>query len=137
MALMTMSSSAHDLFAEFGSIRGSDDFGSTSTEKFGKHDVKAPNTHTVSEMDLFTCSNCQESTLCEDEGVLVCTSCGLESGSVITSQQEWRNHSDSGKGDPSLRRRMERLGQVGIQADGLYQDIGHLPFLFKIGAARI
>jgi len=105
MALMAIPSSAQNLFAEFGSLRGSDGFGSTTTitspEKIGKTEVKATRAHNVSEMDLFTCSYCQESTLCEEDGVLVCTSCGRESGNVITAQQEWRNHSDSRKGDPS------------------------------------
>ena len=51
----------------------------------------------------YTCRYCEESSLSEEEGVVVCTSCGYENDIVITTSQEWRSFSDSapGKDDPS------------------------------------
>lgn len=80
------------MFADFRSLRDT-----TSPENGGRDKNKDRDV-----IDLFQCPYCQESTLSEEDGEYVCTACGRESGVVITTQQEWRNHMDSSKtGDPS------------------------------------
>lgn len=102
---------AQSLFTEFHTIRcKSVEKGCTKVTSLEKGGINIHSFDTLSVgpennndgIDLFRCSYCQESTLCEEEGIFVCTSCGREGGVVITAQQEWRNHMDSDKGaDPS------------------------------------
>jgi transcription initiation factor TFIIIB Brf1 subunit/transcription initiation factor TFIIB len=66
-----------------------------------KSDKNKFENESFNEVNLFNCSYCQESSLCEEEGMMVCTSCGRESGPIITTQQEWRNNLEPGKSDPS------------------------------------
>jgi transcription initiation factor TFIIIB Brf1 subunit/transcription initiation factor TFIIB len=47
------------------------------------------------------CSYCNENTMKEDEGVMVCMLCSREGDRIISTQQEWNNYADSNKGDPS------------------------------------
>lgn len=54
-----------------------------------------------SEAELFRCSYCQESSLSDEEGVMVCTNCGRESGVIISTDQEWRDNFEPGKDNPS------------------------------------
>lgn len=82
------------MFDDFASIRGESSLSESLPES--KKDKQS-----FKEDDLYTCFYCQEDTLSNEEGILVCTSCGRESGNVISTEQEWRNGFDSQKVDPS------------------------------------
>lgn len=87
------------MFEEFRSIRS--DLHQDKDNKNNKDKTDREVESKFETMDLFRCPYCQESTLSDEDGEYACTSCGRECGVVITTQQEWRNHMDSGKADPS------------------------------------
>jgi transcription initiation factor TFIIIB Brf1 subunit/transcription initiation factor TFIIB len=106
---MTIPESIQNMFSEFSVIRGETQDVLTSKkgnnfiykESSSEKKEKARYLSQMNEMDLYVCSYCQESTLCEEDGSMVCTSCGREEGVFTTSQQEWRCHQDSNGQDQS------------------------------------
>lgn len=96
MEILGSTQDIQNLFSEFDIIRGIESKPSKPSEILGSENQ-------FHEIDLFTCPYCHESTLREEEGMLVCSNrkCARECGNVITTKQEWRNHSESGKSDPS------------------------------------
>jgi transcription initiation factor TFIIIB Brf1 subunit/transcription initiation factor TFIIB len=91
--------SMKDMFAGFADLRESEPIKSKTLPS--PENIRKKDEIDKSKIDLFKCSYCQESTVCEEDGIIVCTTCGRENGNVITGKQEWRNHVDSGKDDPS------------------------------------
>lgn len=68
-----------------------------------KHNTtyKSINTATQTNSDLIICPLCNKDSIITTNDTKICSSCGIEVESIISSEAEWRNYGDSNKSDPT------------------------------------